>query len=87
MSGLGTFGLGDGLIIPLDKAMRLGSVLARIKLKPNQRPYNDHYEYRLFFSIGTCGKCMERCPVGTITEEGKDKQAENKPSVFDRGLF
>jgi epoxyqueuosine reductase QueG len=72
--GLGTFGLCAGLITPAGKAMRLGSVITRLSLEPSQRPYMDHQEYCLFFTQGTCGKCMERCPAGAITEQGKDKQ-------------
>jgi epoxyqueuosine reductase QueG len=72
-SGLGTFGLCDGLITPVGKAMRTGSVVARIQVPPTPRPYSDHHEYCLFFMQGICGICMNRCPVGAITEDGKDK--------------
>jgi len=72
-SGLGTFGLCDGLITPVGKAMRTGSVVARIQVPPTSRPYRDHQEYCLFFTKGICGICIKRCPVGAITEAGKDK--------------
>ena len=72
-SGLGTFGLCDGLITPVGKAMRTGSVVAKIQVSPTPRPYKDHREYCLFFAKGICGVCMSRCPVGAITEEGHDK--------------
>ncbi len=72
-SGLGTFGLCDGLITPRGKAMRTGSVVARINISPTQRPYTDHQDYCLFFSKGICGKCIPRCPVGALTENGHDK--------------
>ena len=72
-SGLGTFGLSDGLITPKGKAMRVGSVVARIQIPPTTRPYTDHHAYCLFFSKGICGNCVQRCPVGAITEEGHDK--------------
>ncbi len=74
-SGLGTFGLSDGLITPLGKAMRAGSVVAKIKIPPTPRPYTDHHAYCLFFSHGICGKCISRCPVGAITEKGHDKES------------
>jgi len=72
-SGLGTFGLCDGLITPLGKAMRTGSVVARIRISPTPRPYKFHREYCLFHSKGICGKCIPRCPVGALSEEGHDK--------------
>jgi epoxyqueuosine reductase len=71
--GLGTFGLCDGLITPVGKAMRVGSVVAQIRIPPTPRPYTDHHAYCLFFTHGTCGKCISKCPVGAITEKGKDK--------------
>lgn len=72
-AGLGTFGLCDGLITPKGKAMRCGSVVAQIAIPPTKRPYDNHQAYCLFFSQGTCGKCIPRCPVGAITTEGHDK--------------
>ena len=72
-SGLGTFGLCDGLITPVGKAMRVGSVVAQINIPATERPYTDHNEYCLFYSKGICGKCIPKCPVGAITEKGKDK--------------
>lgn len=74
VSGLGTFGLCDGLITPVGKAMRTGSVIANISVPPTPRPYTDHHEYCLFFTEGVCGECISRCPVGAITESGKDKE-------------
>lgn len=73
-AGLGTFGLCDGLITARGKAMRTGSVVARIPLEPTPRPYADHRAYCLYFAEGTCGKCMDRCPAGAITREGHDKE-------------
>jgi len=73
-SGLGTFGLCDGLITPLGKAMRTGSVVARIQIPPTRRPYSDHHAYCPHFADGSCGKCIPRCPVGAISENGHDKQ-------------
>jgi len=85
-AGLGTFGLCDGLITPKGKAHRAGSVVARIQIPSTPRPYRNHREYCLFFSRGTCKKCMERCPAGAITENGKDKEkclAHLKPTTSD----
>jgi len=73
-SGLGTFGLCDGLITPLGKAVRVGSVIARIRIPPTHRPYKGHHEYCLFYSRGLCKKCIARCPVGALSEAGHDKK-------------
>lgn len=73
-AGLGTFGLCDGLITAKGKAVRIGSVVAKISLEPTPRPYSDHRAYCLFFAKGTCGKCIDRCPARAITETGHDKK-------------
>ncbi len=73
-AGLGTFGLCDGLITARGKAMRAGSVVAKINLDPTPRPYNDHHAYCLHFTDGTCGKCIDRCPARAITIDGHDKE-------------
>lgn len=71
--GLGTFGLSDGLITPLGKAIRVGSVVAAVGLKPSPRAYDHHQAYCLFHTRGLCGRCMDRCPAGAITAAGHDK--------------
>jgi epoxyqueuosine reductase len=73
-AGLGTFGLCDGLITARGKAVRVGSVVAKISIEPTPRPYADHRAYCLFFAKGTCGKCIDRCPARAITEAGHDKE-------------
>jgi epoxyqueuosine reductase len=72
-SGLGTFGLCDGLITSKGKAMRCGSVVVNIKIPATKRPYDDHRAYCLFFSKATCGECIQRCPIGAVTPAGHDK--------------
>lgn len=72
-SGLGTFGLCDGLITPLGKAMRCGSVVAELQIPPTPRPYKDPHAYCLFFSQGICGECIQRCPAAAVTKSGHDK--------------
>ncbi len=73
VAGLGTFGLCDGLITPKGKAMRAGSVVVRAEIAPTQRPYKDHHAYCLFYTDGSCGDCIDRCPVGAVSKAGHDK--------------
>ena len=71
--GLGTFGLSDGLITPVGKAMRVGSVVARIGLESSGRPYSDPHAYCLHHARNRCGICISRCPAGAISKSGHDK--------------
>jgi len=73
-AGLGTFGLSDGLITPLGKAHRAGSIIMNTFIEPSKRLYNDHHAYCLFYTKGTCGECIKKCPAGAISEKGHDKQ-------------
>ena len=77
-AGLGTFGLCDGLITPVGKAMRTGSIIIRMRLPITKRPYTNHREYCLYFNSGTCGICTTRCPVNALSENGHDKVACRK---------
>ncbi len=83
-AGLGTFGLCDGLITAKGKAMRVGSAVAKISIQPTPRPYAHHRAYCLFFAEGTCGECMDRCPVHAITEAGHDKEKCRQHLVCSR---
>lgn len=74
VSGLGTFGLCDGLITEKGKAMQCVSVIARIHIPTAPQPYSDHHAYCLFYARGTCGLCIKRCPAGAISEHGHDKE-------------
>lgn len=74
IAGLGTFGLSDGLITPLGKAVRIGSLVARLPLESTPRPYVNHHEYCLYYQNGGCRVCERRCPVGSISaQNGRDK--------------
>ncbi|MEJ2110363.1 MAG: twin-arginine translocation signal domain-containing protein [Acidobacteriota bacterium] len=75
-SGLGTFGLCDGLITAKGKAIRCGSVVAKIKVPATPRPYKDHHAYCLYYAKGICGMCAERCAGDAISKENAhDKNA------------
>lgn len=73
-AGLGTFGLCDGLITPVGKAVRIGSVIALLDIPSSPRPYTDHHAYCLHFSHDTCRECIRRCPVQAISAAGHDKK-------------
>jgi epoxyqueuosine reductase len=72
--GLGTFGLSDGLITPVGKAVRIGSVIAEIDIEPTPRAYLSPTENCLFYTSGKCMKCAQRCPAGAISANGHDKE-------------
>lgn len=74
-AGLGTFGLCDGLITPRGKAMRCGSVVARIQLPATPRLYDNPYAYCLYYAKGACRGCIDRCPAHAISNSGHDKNA------------
>ncbi len=82
-AGLGTFGLCDGLITKAGKAMRCGSIIAKIALEPTKRAYRKHTEYCLYYFDGSCEACIKRCPAGAITKNGHDKE---KCRVFCEGI-
>ena len=77
-SGLGTFGLCDGLITPKGKAMRAGSVIASMVIQPSAGEYEDHHAHCLYYAKGTCLECVHRCPAGAISEAGHDKERCSK---------
>ena len=72
-AGMGTFGLSRWLITKRGVAMRCGSVVANAGLKPTPRPYTSQTEYCLYYSSGSCDKCINRCPAGAITSDGLNK--------------
>ncbi len=72
-AGLGTFSLNDGFITPRGIAMRLGTVITDVALLPTSRVYENHLANCLYYRDKSCTRCMERCPVGAISEQGHDK--------------
>jgi epoxyqueuosine reductase len=72
-SGLGTFGLSDGLITPKGKAIRVGSVVTDLVLQPSSQKYRTHRSNCLYYYNKTCNVCAVRCPAGAITSKGHDK--------------
>ncbi|MBW2208657.1 MAG: epoxyqueuosine reductase [Deltaproteobacteria bacterium] len=76
-AGLGTFGLSDGLITARGKAMRTGSIVAKVSIPPTPRPYADHQAYCLFYA--GCGLCQ----VGVPCESGIPVKAARE--ALERG--
>ena len=72
-AGLGRFGLNGTLITPLGSNVRLGSVVTNLPLEITPRQYRSHRAPCLERRGEGCGYCIERCPVGAISEEGLDK--------------
>lgn len=68
ISGLGTFGLCDGLISKQGKAGRYGSVIVYAPLEATERTYTTYNEYCM--AKNGCTACIKRCPAGAITLEG-----------------
>jgi len=66
--GLGTFSLSKNLITKKGTAGRFCSLLTAMPLAPDLRPYAKYDEYCSY-----CGICIDRCPSGAITPEGKNK--------------
>ncbi|MBI2852262.1 MAG: epoxyqueuosine reductase [Chloroflexi bacterium] len=87
-AGLGTFSLNDGFITPVGVAIRLGSVVCDLDIPATPRLAADHLSNCLFYRQGDCGKCIERCPAGAITEQGHDRakcsnyQSKVMPALF-----
>lgn len=73
-AGLGTFSLNDGFITPRGIAIRCGSVVSDIALMPTPRVYATHLANCSFYRDKSCMRCIERCPVGAIGEQGHDKK-------------
>ena len=71
--GLGAFGLSDGLITAKGKAMRVGSVVTDLLLRPSEKIYPHHRANCLYYFNKTCKTCAARCPAGAITAKGHDK--------------
>lgn len=78
-SGLGTFGLSGGLITQRGMAVRLASLIVRASIPPTTRPYGDPFAYCLHYhGHAGCDACVDRCPVGSVDEAGRDKPACDK---------
>lgn len=72
-AGLGSFGLHRGLITEKGVAGRIGSVITNLHFNKTSRPEGFYYQNCPYLVDQSCGLCIDRCPAGAITEQGKDK--------------
>jgi len=73
-AGLGTFSLNDGFITEKGIAHRCGSIVTDEKITPTRRTCGTPWSNCLFCHDGSCGLCIQRCPVGAISRQGHDKE-------------
>lgn len=73
IAGLGTWGLCDGMITRLGKAVRFTTLILETKLPADPRPYKDYHYWCLFYRTGKCDSCIKACPAGAIGKEGHNK--------------
>jgi len=77
VSGLGTFGISGGLITQRGIAHRLGSVVTSAALPVSPRAYGDDpFAWCLRSAKGTCGACIQRCPVGSVGQTQQDRNVK-----------
>jgi epoxyqueuosine reductase QueG len=67
MTGIGSFGLNQLLITDAGCAGRFGSIVVDHALDIRSAP---RQERCLYFHSGTCGRCVQRCPVGALGLDG-----------------
>jgi epoxyqueuosine reductase QueG len=72
-AGLGYFGLNEALITLLGINVRFGSIITNMPLESSPKKENDYRAKCLKDGWDSCGLCVERCPVGAISESGLDK--------------
>jgi len=72
LSGLGRLGINAQLISPSGCAGRLGSLVTEAEL--GNSPLVQSQELCLHKANKECLKCLKRCPVGALREEGIDRQ-------------
>ena len=72
VAGLGSFGHHQMLITERGCAGRFGSLVLDLNLEADER---SDTEYCLHMAGKECRVCIDRCPVGALTEDGLDKAA------------
>lgn len=77
-TGLGTFGLHEGIITEVGSNVRLASLITNAPLQVTPRKSDEPYANCLYFAKATCRECAKKCPANAITEKGYDKTKCNK---------
>jgi epoxyqueuosine reductase len=72
LTGLGRFGTHSMLITPSGVCGRFGSLVTEADL--GDHPVMKNPEACLLKAGKKCGKCMERCPVNALKEDGFDRR-------------
>jgi ferredoxin len=73
-AGLGRFGLNGALITRLGVHVRLGSLITNLPVACPVAPRRNGYRAACLEDGGaSCGRCIERCPVGAVSGSGLDK--------------
>lgn len=73
-AGMGTFSLNDAFISSRGIAIRMGSIICDMIVPATPRKHANHLSNCLFYKDRSCRRCIERCPVGAISERGHDKK-------------
>lgn len=82
--GLGSFGLNRLLITDSGCTGRYGSLLLNARLTPSDR---EPKERCLYFYDGSCLKCVQRCPVNALTENGEFDRAACYKYLLEADAF
>ena len=73
-AGLGTFGRNTNLITTKGAALQYGSVITDLGLTPTPRAGDNYQADCLYYRLGSCQRCIQRCPSGALSEQGLDKK-------------
>lgn len=75
IAGIGTFGMNNMLITDKGCSGRYGSFIIDYKIEPSKKNRVEKCLYKL---NGSCGICMEMCPVQAFTDQGFDRYKCNQ---------